>query len=647
MPDQSPFRTHFLVKSLTTAGRVLGVVLAFLLAAPYEADAESTGAPKAETSAEAPAPAPIEESDEAEATQLAPTKKINYTTDIAITDDSNDISDLLSKLSKLKSMESQPPFSVALLHKRAAQDLKLLEKALRSEGYYDSQLDYAIDESGGIAADYKVRVSVDPGPAYNLSKFDIQLAGPGAGRNSLSDTVAATVPSTGVRAQAKLVPATETQLLTQFAQVGFPEAFLRDRRVVVDHTSRTMMVTITIDTGPEVVLGPLSVGYLENVDLDFVTRQQTWQKGDLFDQRKIDSFKSALYKSGLFKTVNLTYDTATLTPTSKMRTVSVDFYEAKQRSVGVGLVVSSSDGFGGNAYWEHRNLLGQAEILAAEVNATTLEQNVGLRFTKPRFLRPSQKLRLSVTGGREDSDAYTERAFRLGAGIDRPAFGKWKLSLDAEAELLNVEQNNVTDTFELFSITTKVSRDTANDPLNPTKGSRIALSGAPHLSLGSGTTPYMVFEASGATYRAVFDDRVVLAARARFGSIVGAKNSNIPASQRFFSGGGRSVRGYDYQSIGPLDDSDDPLGGRSVAEINLEPRIKITPKFSLIPFIDAGIVSTDELPDFSNDVQVGAGLGVAYQTPVGPIRLDLARAVNRRSNVDGVIEFYISLGQAF
>lgn len=634
----------------TLMGAVLALSLLIGATAVHAAPDTAPAAPD-QAAIAPPDPGAPDNADEAEPAQLAPTKKVRYTTDISVTGDGSDVAALLSKVSKLKALENQPPFSVALLHKRAAQDLKLLEKALRSEGYYDGQLSYMIDESDGVTADYKVRVSINPGPAYHFADFDIQLTGPGADgaspRSSLSEQVAAAVPATGIRAQAKFVPATETKLLTQFAQLGFPEAFLRDRRVVVDHTSHTLAVTVTIDTGPEVVLGPLLVGYLENVDRDFIIRQQTWQEGDLFDQRKIDGFKSALYKSGLFKTVTLNYETATTTPGSKIRTVHAEFYEAKQRSVGVGLLVSSSDGFGGNAYWEHRNLLGQAEILAAEVNATTLEQNIGLRFTKPRFLRPSQKLRLSVTGGREDSDAYTERAFTLGAGIDRPAFGKWKLSLDVEAELLNVEQNNVTDTFELFSIATKVSRDTANDPLNPTSGSRIALSGAPHLSLGSGATPYMVFEASGATYHAVFDERVVLAARARFGSIFGAKNSDIPASQRFFSGGGRSVRGYDYQSIGPLDDSGDPLGGRSVAEINLEPRIKITPKFSLIPFIDAGIVSTDEVPDFSNDVRVGAGLGVAYQTPVGPIRLDLARAVNRRRDIDGVIEFYISLGQAF
>src|SRR5690606_39209343 len=125
-------------------------------------------------------------------------------------------------------------------------------------------------------------------------------------------------------------------------------------------------------------------------------------------------------------------------------------------------------------------------------------------------------------------------------------------------------------------------------------------------------------------YRALDSDgRSVVAARVAAGSIVGAPLSAIPADRRFYSGGGGSVRGYGFQGVGPRDAAGKPTGGRSFAEASLEMRFKLNDRIGLVPFVDAGTVSAGTLPGASA-WQFGAGLGLRYLTPLGPLRVDAA-----------------------
>ena len=106
------------------------------------------------------------------------------------------------------------------------------------------------------------------------------------------------------------------------------------------------------------------------------------------------------------------------------------------------------------------------------------------------------------------------------------------------------------------------------------------------------------------------------------------------------------MRGYSYQAIGPRNDKGDPSGGRSYQIVNLEARYKITDEIGIVPFLDGGMVYEDALPQIFGDMRWGAGLGLRYYTPIGPVRLDVATPLNP---VDGdpPLQLYISIGQSF
>src|SRR3546814_6340862 len=113
------------------------------------------------------------------------------------------------------------------------------------------------------------------------------------------------------------------------------------------------------------------------------------------------------------------------------------------------------------------------------------------------------------------------------------------------------------------------SRDTTDDPLDPHEGSRLLFSLTPATGFGSENLLFLTGTAGGSAYHAIDEaERFVLAGRAKVGSIIGEKTETLPASRRFYAGGGGSIRGYEYQLVGPLDADDDPFGDRKSTRLN-------------------------------------------------------------------------------
>ena len=152
---------------------------------------------------------------------------------------------------------------------------------------------------------------------------------------------------------------------------------------------------------------------------------------------------------------------------------------------------------------------------------------------------------------------------------------------------------------------------------------------------------------SGSTYWGLgSEERTILAGKLALGSLAGAPLSPLPADQRIYAGGGGSVRPYGYQMAGPLDRGNVPIGGRSSLVLNLEARIKIIETIGIVPFVDAGSYYESPLPQLGRTPLYGVGLGLRYYTAFGPLRIDLATPLRKRS-ADSPIQVYISLGQAF
>jgi translocation and assembly module TamA len=189
--------------------------------------------------------------------------------------------------------------------------------------------------------------------------------------------------------------------------------------------------------------------------------------------------------------------------------------------------------------------------------------------------------------------------------------------------------------------------DKSDSLLDPRSGWRAEGRVIPTYAFGGvSDNPYARAVTQGRAYLPLDDSgRLVLAGRLRAGVLFGAQANAVPGDDRFYAGGGGSVRGYAYQAIGPFDGNNVPQGGRSLVDSSLEARWRYNDKIGLVGFFDGGNVSNSLYPKFDN-LNIGVGAGIRYMTPAGPIRFDIATPLNP-SDRDDLFQVYISIGQAF
>jgi translocation and assembly module TamA len=572
---------------------------------------------------------------------------LNYRAEITGAEDS-DLANLLDKVSELKTLEDKPPASEEALRRRADRDLGRLADAAHSLGYWDAEFSYQVDTEAEPA---KVTVKVEPGPLYHVGSVRVQ----GPDGQPLAIPNEAKLPlKPGDPARTAPVVATERALVAALGDSGHPFAKMEDRRVELDKTAQTMDVTYTLDPGPVEHFGSLAVTGLERLEPGYVEGRIRWQRGAVYDEAKVEETRRALIASGLFSTVRITPQADPDNP-GEVR-MTVDVTERLHRSIGVGVAYNTSQGPAARAFWENRNLFGNAEYLRLAVEGG--QQIAGFRanFRRPDFLAIDQDFLATAEIANDTPVAYHSRRAIVSAGLER-RFGSF---LTGGISLLGTKANVVqfanvnaitaaqrTQHYSLVGVPAYLKFDQTDNLLNPTGGYRAQLAVTPAHTFSRPNLNFVTNLVSGSTYWALgAEERTVLAARAALGSLDGAPLFELPADQRIYVGGGGSIRPYGYQLAGPLDPGNKPIGGKSSFVLNLEARLKVTENIGVVPFVDAGSYYESPVPQLGRTLLYGVGLGLRYYTAFGPLRLDIATPLHKRS-ADSPIQVYISLGQAF
>jgi translocation and assembly module TamA len=554
----------------------------------------------------------------------------------------DDLRALIESVSRLKTFENRSPPTVSGIERRAKSDMDNINEALRSEGYYDGHVSYAIT---GEQTPVRVTVTIDPGQEYVLTEFNVRYVDADRKERPKPEGAESVMAPLGVRARAPTIVADEAQLIESLTRHGYPYAQAVDRKVVVDHRTRTVSVTLDVEPGPLGRFGDVTVEGLTTLKTKFVVRRTPWKTDDIYDADLLDEYRTKLATEGLFQSISVE---KAAEPTADGHVpIEVSAVEAKHRSIGGTIGYSTSEHLGGTVFWENRNLLGNGQRLRITGEASELRQGVTGDFLVPDFLRFNQNLKVTAAALHENTDAYESTGASGLVALDRALAKNLRASLGVSTEVTQIKDDTGKELFQLFGSPATLRYDSRDNVLDAHKGVRAALSMTPYISFGNGHDIFLVSEFNGSVYFPITSDRYILALRTRLGSITGSSTERIPASKRFYAGGGGSIRGFNYQRVGPLDANGDPVGGRSVAEVGAEIRARVSQAIGLVPFVEGGNVYDSVYPDFSEKFRWAAGLGVRYHTAVGPLRFDLAFPLNRRPGVDNHFEFYISIGQAF
>lgn len=554
------------------------------------------------------------------------------------------LAETITESSTLAAQAATPPLTRAGLRRRVDRDIERMLEAARSRGYYDATADAVIEPPPADAA-ATVVVTVAPGPVYVVGTVEVRAA------DGDSQAVGLTLPRDGLPIQvgapalSEPVIEAETMLVRLVQERGYPLAEAGKRRVVVDRAAKTMAVTYTIASGPRARFGPVRVVGAETIDPTYILRRLPWRHGQDADVRLLERGRRALTATGLFDSVAVTFDDTVDADGLVPIQVTVD--ERARRSIGAGVSASTSEGLGSTAFWTHRNLFGGAERFDFRAELAEVETGITGELRFPDVIRNDQDLVLHSGYVEKNTDSFDSETYSVGSYFDRRLTNILSVDYGVALERSEVDEDGVSSQFTLVGLPLGATRDTADDLLNPTKGGRTRLRFTPYLETLGSTLAMYLLSVQHAQYVALDSEGdLVFAGRARWGAILGSSTTNLPADKRFYAGGSGSVRGYAFQQVGPLDATNEPLGGRSVLEFSAELRWRVWGDLGIVPFIDAGQVFDTETPSLDDELLWGAGLGVRYFTPIGPVRADIGFPLNARDSDDN-FQLYFSLGQAF
>jgi translocation and assembly module TamA len=562
----------------------------------------------------------------------------------------SDLSDLLDQVSQLRALENRPPPSDEALRRRADRDLGRLADAARSLGYWDAQFSAKIDTADHPA---QVTVTVAPGPLYHVAS--VAVLGPDGKALHLPPNAAALPLKPGDVARTAPVVAAENALLTAFGNSGHPFAKAEKRAVVIDHAAHTMAVTYRIAPGPKTRFGAVTISDLKDLNAAYVERRLRWQRGQTYDAALVEDTRRALIETGLFGTVRITPERDPADPAIAL--IKVEATERPHRTIGAGVGYNTSQGAAAKVFWENRNLFGNAEYLRLSATGGQQVYGVNGNFRRPDFLIARQDFLASAEIANYMPTAYHSRRALMTFGVERSFTKNVKGGIALQLDKANVQElANIpsiitsaqrTQRYALVALPSYLKIDTTDNLLSPTNGYRAELSVTPSHIFSSPQLNYVSNLVSASTYWQLGENgRAVLAGRAELASLDGAPLLELPADQRIYVGGGGTIRPYAYQTAGPLAPNNDPIGGRSSLVLNFEARVKVTNTIGVVPFVDAGSYYENSVPQLGHRLFYGVGLGLRYYTAFGPLRLDLATPLYRRSS-DAPIQVYVSLGEAF
>ena len=560
--------------------------------------------------------------------------------------------ELRAQLERAIGEVDEPPSNRFEARRRARGAAEAAEALLRSEGYYQPVIEDVVEgEANPVAI-----VEVTLGPRFLLTEPIVNWVEPPPA-TVLQDEVREDIGfEAGDPGRAVDVIAGEGRLVSGLARRGHADARADPRRVVVDHATLTVQPTYNIVAGPLVRLDGVRLETRGPTNPGWVAGLAPWSEGEVYEPDDVAELERRLLETGVYDGVGVALAPADQTNAAGNRPIIVTLTDRPRRVLEAGATFSTAEGSGVDLIWTWHNRFGRADTLVWQARAADVDSRLGVDLSLPHWRRPGRTLKLSAAVLNEDTDAYRRAAVAAAADlqqrIGKTSWFSYGVGLDAgrydESRFDPVTQAPINFERDLVILTARGSAylDRSNDPLDPTTGWRLTLSAQPTAVSGEDTTVFLRAEAQATAYLPVQDNaKTVLAGRVRLGSSLGGEELLVPSDRLFYSGGGGSVRGYEYQGVAPRLPDNTPRGGLSLFEASAEVRRDLFRNFQGVVFVDAGSVGFDAAPDFSN-MRYGAGFGVRYKLPFGPIRADIAVPLDKREG-DADFQIYVSIGQAF
>ncbi len=501
------------------------------------------------------------------------------------------------------------------------EDLERLKRLYESRGFYHAEIshDLAADEENNQVM---VNIEVVEGPATTVAEVDVNVIN---NRRFPERLPIATGDIFTEEAYAR-----SEQVLQQFySDLGY--AYVesgRQAKIILDENSA--LVGYNVTPGPASTFGSTDVAGASKVEPEIVLRERAYQEGETYSLKKIAETRNRLIALDLFAVVNVAPHKAPEQPPAVPMIIDVTDKEPRELRFGVGF--GSEDRFRTQLEWRHNNWLGDGRRLSIAAKYSSLETSGTMTFVQPHLFSRDARGIVVLRHNREDEDTYLLKATRFNPRLEyrfsERLLGYFGYRL--EHNRFDSVSLPTIDALGGFRRDGRVSGPslgfswaTADNLLDPTRGEIVSFgfdhSGQPW----GGSYQFYKMTAEAKKYWSI-GWRTIFASRLKLGfAEPSGEVEDLPLSERFYAGGEKSVRGFGRRRLGPLSRDDDPIGGLSLLEGSVELRRPLWQALGGALFVDFGEVSTRRFHVPVRDLEFAAGVGLSYQTPVGPVRIDV------------------------
>lgn len=501
-----------------------------------------------------------------------------------------------------------PEWRIKRLFRRADEEL---DRAARALGYYRIKLEKSLQFKQPC---WQASFNIDPGEPTRLNQVTIRIEGDAQDDPAFIKLIKATPVRPGSQVHHGDYETLKREIETLAAERGYFDGRFTHRELKVEPATDQASVILHYQSGQRYRIGTLALKQ-ETYDPELLARYLKINPGDPYDAAALATMHRALADSGYFELVSVKPDYQGAV--DGRIDVRAELEPIKRTAYRVGIGAATDTGPRLSLAYDRRRINRFGHRLQSKLTLSSVDSSLGVEYLIP-MQRPHID-QLSIRAGYRELDTNTTTSDTATLGLRALGMrGGWKetryLDWVSEESRIGTETTSAT----LLVPGVSWARTTADHRMQPRQGSRLNLElrGA-YESLFSDAS-FVQLLAAGKWIQPLGKGRLLL--RADTGVTFASTFTDLPASYRFFAGGDQSVRGYEYQSLGPQDTDGTVTGGRYLLSTSLEYEYPIQGAWSAALFVDAG----NAFDGWSDGLKRSAGVGLRWRSPVGPIRLDLA-----------------------
>lgn len=491
---------------------------------------------------------------------------------------------------------------------RSPESLKLAARAL---GFYHITIDKQLSFDNQC---WQAHFAIEAGEPLLLDSVNILFQGEAQQDQTFKEILTTTPVSVGHQLHHGEYDDLKLQIETVAAEKGYFDGRFTQAILEIDPENNKAHVKLEYDSGKRYRIGRLELQQ-QVYDDKLIERFITINSGDHYDAAALSKSHQNLTDSGYFEQVSIKQDFKNAR--NGNIDIRVQLEPRKKTAYSIGLGAATDTGPRLKANLEKRRVNRRGHRFNSELLLSGLESSIGLEYTIPTYSTHINQV--SVRGSYQEIDTGTSNSDITKIGVRTlGSRAKWSEILYIDWVSETSRNNGRAVSADLLVPGVHWSRTVADNRLNPRNGYRanIELRGAEKTLLSDAS--FLQLLAEGKWIKPLVNARLLL--RIQTGFSLTDDFNEIPASYRFYAGGDQSVRGYEYQSLGPLSVYGDTDGGKYLLTGSIEYDHQITDNWSAALFWDAGNAFNESNVEFKQSV----GLGVRWHSPVGPIRVDFA-----------------------